>query len=94
MRVPARKLLLRQVGGFRGFCFSRIALGVLPAEALHATGGVHEFLFPGKEGVASGADFYADVALMGGAGDECVSASAMYPYLTVLWMNGCFHVSS
>jgi hypothetical protein len=94
MCVSARKLLLRRVSCLRGFGLSGIALGILAAEALHATGGVHEFLFPGKERVASGADFYADVALMGGAGDECVPASAMYPYLAVLWMNGCFHVSS
>src|SRR5208282_1038581 len=94
MRVSEWKLLLRCVGGFRGFCFSRIALGVLPAESLHAAGCVHKLLFAGKEGVAGSADFYADVALMGGAGDECVAASAMHADLTVMWMNGCFHVGS
>src|ERR1039458_8341792 len=89
MRVSARNLLF---GG--GFGFSRVALGVLAAETLDAAGGVHELLLAGKEGMAGGADFYADVALVGGAGDECVTAGAMHADFAVAGMDGCFHVSS
>jgi len=88
MRVSAQKLLLRRFG------FGSIALGVLAAEALYAAGGVHELLLAGKEGMAGGADFYADVALVGGAGGKCVSAGAMHADLAVAGMNGCLHVSS
>src|SRR5450759_515722 len=89
MRVSAPDSLL---GG--GLGFSRVALGVLAAETLDAAGGVHELLLAGKEGVAGGANFYADVALVGGTGDECVAAGAMHADLTVVGMDGCFHVSS
>jgi hypothetical protein len=61
------RLVLRRLGRVGG-C-GRI-LGVLAAEALHATGGIHELLLAGEEGMAGGADFYADVALMGGAGNK------------------------
>jgi len=87
MRVSAQKLLLRP------FRFGGVALGVLAAEALHAPGGVHELLLAGKEWVAGGADFYADVALMGGASDKRVPAGAMHAYLAVVGMDSGFHVS-
>ena len=90
MRVSAQNLL-------RLLCylrFARIALGVLAAETLDTTGGVHELLLAGKEGMAGGADFYADVALVGGAGGEGVTAGAMHADLAVAGMDGCFHVSS
>jgi len=89
MRVAARNLLF---GG--GFGFSGVALRVLSAETLDAAGGVHELLLAGKEGMAGGADFYADVALVGGAGDECVPTGAMHADLVVAGMDGCFHVNS
>src|SRR5450759_5653473 len=89
MRVSAPDSLL---GG--GFGFARVAFGILAAEALHAAGRVHELLLAGKEGVAGGADFYTDVALVGGAGDKCVAAGAMHPDLAVAGMDSCFHVSS
>ena len=88
MRVSAQKLLLRRFG------FGSIALGVLAAEALYAAGGVHELLLAGKERVAGGADFHADVALVGGASSKCVTAGAVHADLTVAGMNGCFHVGS
>src|SRR6266566_9214587 len=53
----ARSLLL--LGGCFGF--SRVALSVLAAETLDAAGGVHELLLAGKERMASGTDFHADV---------------------------------
>ena len=90
MRVSARDLLL--LGG--GFGFSRVALGVLAAETLDAAGGVHELLLAGKEGMAGSADFYADVALVGGASNKCVTAGAMHADFAVAGMDGCFHVSS
>jgi len=89
MRVSARNLLL---GG--GFGLPGVAFGVLAAETLDAAGGVHELLLAGKEGMAGGADFYADIALVGGAGGERVTAGAMHADLAVAGMDGCFHVSS
>src|SRR6266403_2030784 len=88
-RVSAGNLLL---GGCFGF--SRVALGVLAPEALDAAGRVHELLLAGKERMASGADFHADVALVGGAGNKRVTAGAMDPNFVVAGMNSCFHVSS
>jgi len=90
MRVSARNLLL--LGGC--FDFSCVALGVLATEALDTAGGVHELLLAGKEGVAGGADFHADVAFVGGAGDKCVTAGAVHADFAVAGMDGCFHVSS
>ena len=98
MRGSTGKLLLRGFD-FRsldsgGFGFGGVAFGVLAAEALDAAGGVHELLLAGKEGMAGGADFHADVALVGGACDKSVAARAMHADLTVVGMNGCFHVGS
>ena len=90
MRVSERDLLL--LGGCFGF--SCVALGVFAAETLDAAGGVHELLLAGKEGMAGGADFHADVAFVGGAGDKCVTAGAMHADFAVAGMDGCFHVSS
>src|ERR1035437_9009283 len=84
-----RKLLLRGLC-LRRFRFGGVALGVLAAEALDAAGRIHELLLAGKERVAGGADFYADVALMSGTGDECVAAGAMHADLTIVGMDGCF----
>ena len=72
--------------------FGGVAFGVFAAEALDAAGGVHEFLFAGKERMASSADFYADVALMAGAGNKSVAAGAMHADFAVIGMNSCFHV--
>ncbi len=83
----ANSLLLR--GCFR---FSRIALRILAAEALDATGGVHELLLAGEEWVAGGADFHADVTLVRRARGKCIPARAMHIDLAVMGMNGCFHV--
>jgi len=90
MRVSAQNLL-------RLLCylrFARIALGVLAAEALDAAGGVHKLLLAGKEGMAGGADFNADIALVGGTGGKCVTAGAMHADFAVVRMDGGFHVSS
>lgn len=96
MCVSPRHLSLGSRLGLLGGCFglSGIALRVLAAEALDAAGRVHELLLAGKERMASGTNFYADVALVSGAGDKCVTAGAMDPNFVVAGMNGCFHVSS
>src|SRR5947209_24335 len=41
--------------------------------------------------MAVGADFHADIALMGGSRLEAVAASAFNVYLFVSWMNPGFH---
>src|SRR5262245_27805887 len=64
---------------------------VLPAIALHASGGVHQFLLAGKERVAVGADFQADVAFVSGTGHKHVAASAMYAHFMVCGMDRCLH---
>jgi hypothetical protein len=96
MRVSARHLSLGSRLGLLGRCFgfSRVAFSVLAAETLDAAGRVHELLLAGKERMAGGADFYADVALVGGAGDKCVTAGAMDPNFVVAGMNSCFHDDS
>ncbi len=76
------------------FGFPRVALGVLAAETLDAACCVHKLLLAGKEGVAGGADFYANVALVRGAGDKCVTAGTVHADFAVAGMDGCFHVSS
>src|SRR5580692_7455791 len=70
----------------------RFFLGVLAAEALHATGGVHQLLLARKEGVAIGADFYVDVSLMGRTGAKAMAARAHDADFVVSGMYGCFHV--
>src|SRR5208337_811486 len=81
-----RRLCLRGLGLGR-FGFGGIALGVLPAEALDAAGRVHELLLTGKEWMAGGTNFYADVALMGGTGNKCVAAGTMHPNFVIVGMD-------
>src|SRR5277367_2370030 len=80
--------------GLRGFGFAGVALGVFPAEAFDAAGGVHKLLLPGKERMAGGADFHADGAFMGRAGGKCTAARAMHVDLVVAGMDSCFHDGS
>jgi hypothetical protein len=72
--------------GFR--CF---LLGVLAAEALHAAGRIHELLLARKEGMATGANFYVDIALVGRARGKAVATRAHDPDFVVAGMNSCFH---
>ena len=58
----AKDLLLSRLG------LGGLVLGILAAETLYAAGGIHHFLLAGEEGMASGADFNADIAFVGGAG--------------------------
>jgi len=61
--------------------------GVLAAEALDAACCVHQALFAGEERVAVGADFYADLALVGRTRLKIVSAGAVNLNFCVIWVN-------
>ncbi len=76
------------------FGLGGVALGVLAPEALDAASRVHKLLLSGKKGMASGADFHGDIALMSGAGDKRIAAGAMHANFSVIRMDGCFHVDS
>ena len=69
----------------------RFHLGVLAAKALDSAGGIQELLLAGKKGMATGADFYVDVAAMGGAGGKAIAARAHDADFVVSGMDGCFH---
>src|SRR3989442_12444851 len=66
-------------------------LGVLPAESLHAAGGIHKLLFAGKEWMAIRADFYVDVALVRRASGKAVAAGAHDADFVISGMNSWFH---
>src|SRR5581483_2642336 len=66
-------------------------LGVLAAETLHATCGIHQLLLTGEEWMAGRADFNVDVAPVRRARGEVVTTGALHPDLVICWMNGCFH---
>ena len=57
--------------------FASVGLFKLTAEAFDAAGGIHQLLLAGKEGMAGGADFENDVALVGRAGLEVGSTGAL-----------------
>src|SRR5204863_1199521 len=67
------------------------AAPVFAAETLHAAGRIHQLLLAGKERMAARADFYVDVALVGGTGGESTAAGAMHAHFVVRGMNGCLH---
>src|SRR6266851_3601667 len=80
--------------GFRllsgGLGLAGVRLGELAAEALDATCGVDQLLLAGEEGVAGGADFEDDVALVRGAGLKVVSAGALDGDVVVVRVNPFF----
>src|ERR1700679_2538260 len=63
-----------------------LGLGILAAEALDASGCVHQLLLAGKEGVAAGADFHVDVALVGGTRLKSSTTRALDADFFVVWM--------
>jgi hypothetical protein len=67
-------------------------MSVLAPEPFHPAGGVHQLLFAGEERMALGADLHSDLVL-GGAGDELVTAGAAYRGLSEFGMDICFHSS-
>ena len=75
----------------RGLLLGRFGLGVLAAEALDTSGGIHQLLLAGEKWMAVGADFNADVAPMRGAGSKRVAAGAVHTHFMIRRMNGCFH---
>src|SRR5580698_1385157 len=83
---------------FRGFL---LALGVLHIfgllhhllEPVHAAFGVHQLLAASEERVTAGADFHADVALVGGSGLEGAPAGTDDVDLVVGGVNSGFHWS-
>jgi hypothetical protein len=83
--------LLLGFGGLRCCGLAGVGLRVLPAEALNASGGVHQFLLAGKERVAIRADFQVNGALVGGPGGKCVSACAVHAHFFILGMDRCLH---
>ena len=66
---------------------SRLRFRVLAAEALDAACRINQFLLASKERMAGGADFYVNVALVGGAGGKIVAARAHNPNFVIAWMN-------
>src|SRR5581483_8972834 len=66
---------------------------VLLFEAVHATGRVHQLLTARKERVAGGADFHADIALVGRAGFERVTARADHIDFVVGGVNTNLHLA-
>jgi len=70
------------------------SFGVFATEALNPAGGIHQLLLASKKGMAVGADFNVDVALMGGASGKSIAAGAVHPNLVVRRMYGCLHESN
>ena len=68
-----------------------LVLRVLAAETLDAARAVQNFLLAGKEGMAGGADFNVDIALVRRAGDECVPTGAFHAHFVVSRMDSCLH---
>lgn len=96
IRAPKSKSLRSGGSGLSKYAGGKLRLrcfllGVLSAETFHAAGGVHQFLLASKEGMAIGADFYVDVALVGRAGGKAVAARAHNADFVVSGMYGCFH---
>ena len=91
MPVDPRKSAAKQLL-LCGF-YLRFHLGILPAEALHAAGRIHELLLTRKERVAARAYFYVDIAPVGRAGRKVVAACAHNAHFIVSGMDGCLHGS-
>ena len=68
-------------------------LAIALVETIDASRGIDQLLLPGKERVASRTDFHVQVALLGGASLERLTASATDCYFDVFWMNSWFHYS-
>src|SRR5579871_1629519 len=71
--------------------FGGAGLLIFLLELIHAPGGVDQLLAAGKERVAVGADFNANVALVRGTRLEHVAAGADYIELVISGVNTSFH---
>ena len=79
-------------GLFRGGgAFGRRFLSVTLVEAVNASRGVDQLLLAREERVTSRADFYVQVALLGGSGGERLAAGAGNINIDVFRMNSWFH---
>lgn len=85
------RLIVRRDEGLKGLLL--LAFRVLAAESLDAAGTIQDFLFSGKERMATGANFNVDVALMGRTGYEVITTGALNAHFVVSGMNGCLHGS-
>jgi hypothetical protein len=83
--------LARRQARFPKQNLSDIDHAVAFVEAVNTPGGVHEFLFAGKERVARGANFHMQVSFFGRARLEMVAARAMDVNFFVSGMDSCFH---
>ena len=68
-----------------------LVLGVFAAEALDASGGIHELLLAGEKWMAGRAYFNADIAFVSRPRHKCISARAVHANFVISGMNGCFH---
>ena len=68
-------------------------LAVTFIKAIHASSGVDQLLFSGKERMAGRTDFDVQVALFSGAGLERLATGAGNGYLNVFRVNSWFHYS-
>src|ERR1700690_1964550 len=64
---------------------------ILFLETVGAAFGVDQLLFAGEKRVATGADFYADVAFMRRAGAELMSAGAGHIHFFIGGVDSRFH---
>ena len=86
---------MRLRGRFR--CGRRLLGGlaaILPIEALHPSGGVHQLLLSRKEGMAVGTNLQADVPFARRTGLEGVPASAGHRHFVVVRMYARLHARS
>jgi hypothetical protein len=76
---------------WRGRALGSRLLAIAFIEAIDAPSGVDQLLFPGKERVASRADFDVEVTF---AGLERFAARAGNGYINVFGVNSWFHLTS
>ena len=77
---------------WRGRVLGGWFLAVALVEAIDASRGIDQLLFPGKEWMASRTDFDVQVTFLGGASLEGLAARAGNRDFDVFWMNSWFHL--
>ena len=82
------KALLGRGRFFRGF------LAITPVESIHTAGGIDQFLFAGKEGMAGRTNLNMQIALAGRTGLEGLAAGAGDGYLVIFRVNSRLHFIS
>src|SRR5260370_10517777 len=84
------RLRLLRGGLAGGLRFAGVGFVEFATEALDAACGVDQLLLAGEVGVAGGADFDDDVALVRGASFKAGSAGTLDVDALVLWVNSFF----